>query len=117
MSQPAYRSPWGKHVGGASQRIQIPVGRAGYRSLLWFAGGGADKPLPIGEYAGPRSLLAFWMGGAALNYKPKPPYEPIIGPDGPGYARHHERGRPLADDTEVEEFLRLWVVWNDIEGP
>lgn len=88
---------------------------AGYRSLLWFAGGGGGKPESIGEFAGPRSMLAFWLGGAALNYKPKPPYEPIIGPDGPGFAKHHGRQRPIVDDDEILEFLRIWTLWNDVE--
>ena len=88
---------------------------SGDRSPLFYWGGGAAKPLSTGTYAGPRSLLAFWMGGAALNYKPKPFYEFIVGPDGPAFAKHHEGGRPIVDDTEIIEFLEVWSVWQDVE--
>lgn len=88
--------------------------QAGYRSLLFRWGGSSSKPLSTGDYGAPIGLLAFWLGGAALNYKPKLPYEPIIGPDGPGYAKHHE-GRPVNDDAEILEFLQIWTAWQDIE--
>ena len=85
----------------------------GDRSPLFYWGGGAAKPLSTGTYAGPVSLLAFWLGGANWHYVPSRERELIVGGEGVPFQR---RGRPI-DDEEVLDFIRLWVAWNDIEGP
>ena len=106
---------------GVSSSVELPAFRAGDRSPLFYWGGGAAKPPSVGEYAGPRSLLAFWIGGAHFHYVPPeppylpPPYEPIIGSDGPSFLKHHERRRPVNDDAEILEFLQVWTLWNDVE--
>lgn len=110
--QPGYRSQWARYVGGAAKPTMLPLFRPGDRSPLFYWGGGATKPPSTGEYAGPRSMLAHWMGGAALNYRPKPERELIVGGEGIPFAKH--RGKPI-DDDEIIEFLRLWVSWQDIE--
>ena len=88
---------------------------AGYRSPLFYWGGGAAKVPNHGAYAGSRSMLAFWMGGAAFHYIP--PYYSPQEPAGPGglSLKRRSQDRPFIDDDEVFEFLRLWVEWNDIE--
>lgn len=89
--------------------------QGGYRSLLGFYVGGGGKPLSKGDYAGPRSMLAFWMGGAALGFMvPVPPGPAIRLEDGLAYRRHP---RVIRDDEEVLDFLRIWVTWDSIEGP
>ena len=77
---------------------------------FFFWGGGAARPPSTGTYAGPRSLLAFWMGGANWHHVPRLPYDPIIGPDGPSFLKHHERGHPIWIDEELLEFLRMWTL-------
>ena len=114
--QPAYRSPWAKDVGGAALPSAVPQRVPAFRSFLWYFGGGGAKPVLPPSYAGPRSLLAFWIGGAALNYDPNwrptpPPFELVTSKEGGlPFGR-----RPFIDDDEVNEFLRLWVAWNDVE--
>ena len=63
----------------------------------------------------PRSMLAFWMGGANLWHSvPSRERELIIGGEGVPF---HKRGRYPVDDEEILEFLRLWVIWNDVDDP
>jgi hypothetical protein len=116
MAQPGYRSQWSKNVGGAEQPVEGPIIQKGYRSLSWFFGGGAARPPSRGDYAGPRSMLAFWMGGAAFRYDPNWKKEDewfrVTGAEGRPF---RERGRYPIDDEEIEDFLKLWVVWQDIE--
>lgn len=86
---------------------------AGFRSL---------PPVPLGiaiPRRGPavRGMLAFWMGGACAPFLPVPPIPPeppkppaLVSAEGPPFA-----GRPFIDDEELIEFLKIWVVWNDVE--
>jgi hypothetical protein len=87
---------------------------SGFRSL---------PPVPLGiamprPGACTRSMLAFWLGGACAPLLPIPPEPPQPIPPSPpslvlpGGRQHH---RPFNDDEEILEFLRLWVIWNDIE--
>ena len=90
---------------------------AGYRSFAFrhLGGAGAGKPP-----AGVRSLLAYWLGGACgYAFVPVPPIIPVPVPvpvptpvrvEGLPFGK-----RPFIDDDEVQEFLRLWVIWNDVE--
>lgn len=119
MAWSAYRSAWGKNVGGANKPTEPPVVlQSGYRSLLWFQGGGSGKPLSHGDYAGPRSLLAFWMGGAAFHYIPgwidKGEFAIAEGGEGIGKLARERHGYPI-NDEEIFEFLQAWTMWNDIE--
>ena len=97
---------------------------SGDRSPLFYWGGGAAKRPNHGDYGAPRSLLAFWMGGAAFHYLPPPPAPPYIPGDLTGgipHGKHHRKGERkaqelyLIDDEEIIEWLRTWTIWNDIE--
>ena len=125
--QPTLRSPWAKYVGGTATPYESVPHRPAYRGLLWYAGGGGTKPPQRADYAGPRSMLAFWIGGANWHYRPEPPAPPAP-PYIPGdltggipHGKHHgkkgereARELYLIDDEEVLEWLRTWTIWNDI---
>jgi hypothetical protein len=90
----------------------------GFRSVLAFFAGGGCKPKSIGQYAGPRSMLAYWLGGANFHYIPPPPIPPYIPvSDLTGGLPHDKRRLPgiIRDDGEILEFLQIWVPWQDIE--
>lgn len=63
-------------------------------------------------------MLAFWIGGACgWTFVPVPiPPQPPIAPGGLPRASHLPR-RVIRDDEEVLDFLRIWVTWDNIEGP
>jgi hypothetical protein len=114
--QPGVRSPWAKQIGGAGKPEPTVFIQCGDRSPLFYWGGGAAKPPMHGDYAGPRSMLAFWIGGANFHYlpSPEPPYYPSDTTGGIPY-RKHQREHVRRDDEEIIEFLRIWVTWNDVE--
>lgn len=111
-----FRSLGAFWVGGIGPGVLRPPG---YRDQLAGWIGGATKPPALGVLAGPCCLLAFWMGGARL----RPLFESIaaqVGPDGLPYHRAGRGGRRrpiILDDGEILDFLRLWVTWDNIEGP
>ena len=88
---------------------------SGDRSPLFYWGGGAAKPLSTGTYAGPRGLLAFWLGGANFRYAlipPIPPQPPISDVVSGGLPARYKR---RIDDEEIFEFLQIWTLFNDNE--
>ena len=65
-------------------------------------------------------MLLYWLGGACAPLLPIPPIippEPVppiaVSAEGLPFAKHEKR--PIIDDEEVVEFLRIWTLWNDVE--
>lgn len=73
--------------------------------------GGACAPATVPPPASVRSLFAFWAGGACAIH-------PVIVPPQPGGPPSRKPLRLYlhgveADDTEILEFVQLWLAWHE----
>ena len=101
-------------IGGAAAKPLVV--EAGTRSDAVLVAGrrvhSGEPPLPP-LFRGGYQLLAFWMGGGHGYRYFTPSYYPTTPLSGPGFTT--KGARPFNDDEEIFEFLKIWVVWNDIE--
>jgi hypothetical protein len=109
-----YKSNAVRWIGGAAAKPLVVEG--GYRSMqCWWLGGActSGEPPEPPLFRGGYQLLAFWMGGGHGYRYFTPSYYPTTPLSGPGFTT--KGARPFNDDEEIFEFLKIWVVWNDIE--